>query len=93
MKKIFHVYIMTNANKTLYIGVTSHLAKRVYLHKKKLLPGFTKRYKIDRLVYVEEYDDALNAIAREKVLKRWTRQRKIGLIESVNPHWEDLRLS
>ncbi len=90
--KNFCVYIMSNRRHTLYIGVTSDLRRRVYEHRNHLIPGFTSRYAIDRLVYVEPAGDALSAIAREKQLKRWGRSKKIALIESVNPQWRDLTI-
>ena len=90
MAKQYFVYIMTNHARTLYTGVTSDLERRVYQHKGKLLPGFTERYNIDRLVYVEESGDVKSAIEREKQIKGWRRKRKVDLIEAANPHWEDL---
>jgi len=89
MKSSF-VYIMTNAKETLYIGVTSNIERRVYEHKMKLIPGFTQRYKITRLIYLEEFADIRDAIAREKQLKSWNRSLKIALIERSNPEWQDL---
>ena len=86
----YYVYIMTNRSKTLYIGVTNDLEYRVLQHKLKVVPGFTSRYHIDRLVYYEETNDIRIAIAREKQLKGWLRAKKIALIESVNPQWKDL---
>jgi putative endonuclease len=86
----YYVYIMTNASQTLYIGVTNNLERRVYEHKHKLVPGFTRTYNITRLVYYETTIDVRTAIAREKQLKRWLRRKKIALIESLNPTWEDL---
>lgn len=85
-----YVYIMANRSCTLYVGVTSDLHQRVFQHKNKLLPGFTSRYRIDRLVYFEETPDIRDAIAREKQIKGWVRIKKLALIESVNPEWEDL---
>ncbi len=90
--KNFSVYIMTNSSKTLYTGVTSDLEKRVFEHKNKLMPGFTTRYNITRLVYFETTEDAHSAISREKQIKGWTRAKKIDLIEFTNPNWEDLSL-
>lgn len=84
------VYIMTNHSRTLYVGVTSELEKRVQQHKQKLIPGFTARYNIGILVYYEMTSDVRAAIAREKQIKGWLRAKKVALIESVNPHWEDL---
>jgi putative endonuclease len=81
---------MANIHGTLYTGVTSDLEKRVYDHKNKLAPGFTKRYNIDRLVYYEETIDITEAITREKQVKSWRRAKKIALIQSINPTWKDL---
>jgi putative endonuclease len=89
-KKQFHVYILANKPRRLYIGVTSSLEERVQQHKAKQVAGFTARYNIDRLVYYEEAPTGRVAIEREKQLKGWLRSRKIALIESVNPGWEDL---
>ncbi|MBN1545094.1 MAG: GIY-YIG nuclease family protein [Syntrophaceae bacterium] len=86
----YYVYIMTNKSRTLYIGVTSNLENRVYQHKNKLVPGFTAKYNIKNLVYYEQTEDVLSAIAREKQIKGWLRSRKIALIESQNPDWVDL---
>jgi len=90
--KLFHVYIMTNRPRShvLYTGITGKLGHRVFQHKNKLVPGFTDRYNLTRLVYYERfvYPDA--AIAREKEIKGWRRSKKIRLIESMNPHWHDL---
>jgi putative endonuclease len=90
MTKQFCVYIMTNKSRTLYTGVTNDLERRVYEHKKKLVPGFTAKYNIDRLVYYEATQDVNAAISREKQIKGWLRAKKIVLIESVNPDWRDL---
>jgi putative endonuclease len=90
--KQFFVYIMTNGPKpaVLYTGITGNLPHRVWQHKNKLIPGFTSRYNLTRLVYYERffYPDA--AIDREKEIKGWRRGKKIKLIESMNPRWEDL---
>ena len=86
----YYVYIMTNSRGTLYTGVTSDLLRRVYVHKQKLVDGFTKKYNITILVCYEETSDILSAIAREKEIKGWRRSKKIELIESVNPQWSDL---
>ncbi len=90
--KRFHVYIMTNRPRAhvLYTGITGNLGRRVFEHKNKLVPGFTSRYNLTRLVYHEcfVYPDA--AIAREKEIKGWRRSKKIRLIESMNPYWHDL---
>ena len=81
---------MTNRSKTLYTGVTNDLTRRVYEHKNKMIDGFTKKYNITKLVYFEETNDILSAITREKQIKGWLRSKKIALIGSVNPKWEDL---
>ena len=86
----FHVYIMTNHSHTLYVGITNDLHHRVYEHKHKLTPGFTSTYRMTQLVYYETFSNPRDAIAREKQLKGWRRSKKIALIESENPHWEDL---
>ncbi len=88
--RTFCVYIMSNRTHRLYIGVTNNLERRIYEHQHRLLPGFTRRYYLDRLVHFEEYSDVRTAIAREKELKGWLRSRKIALIESGNPRWSDL---
>ena len=80
----YYVYILTNRSGTLYVGVTNNLLRRLYEHKHKLIPGFTKRYKIDRLVYYEHTPDVRAAIAREKQIKRWRREKKVALVESKN---------
>lgn len=83
---------MTNNSKTLYIGVTNDLARRVYEHKNKLIEGFTKKYNLTKLVYYEICNSIEDAIRREKQLKNWHRQWKINLIESINKDWEDLSI-
>jgi len=91
-QKRFYVYIMTNRSRShvLYTGITGDLQRRTFEHKNKLVPGFTSRYNLTRLVYYESfvYPDA--AIRREKEIKGWLRSKKIRLIESMNPHWDDL---
>ena len=87
----YYVYILASRrNGTLYIGVTSNLVKRVYEHKRDLIPGFTTRYGIHRLVYFEIHEDVRSAITREKQLKKWNRKWKLELIEESNPTWYDL---
>jgi putative endonuclease len=86
----YYVYIMTNKSGTLYTGVTNNIKKRVYEHKNKLIEGFTRKYNITRLVYVETIRDVYSAIAREKVIKGWLRKKKIELINGTNPDWRDL---
>jgi putative endonuclease len=90
MTKNYYVYIMTNKSRTFYTGVTNNLERRVYEHKHKLIEGFTKRYNITLLVYYEVGTDVREAIAREKQVKDWRREKKIALIESMNPEWKDL---
>jgi putative endonuclease len=89
-EKWYFVYIMTNRSKTLYIGITGTFRRRVFQHKTGVFEGFTNRYKLDRLVYWEKFKSVHYALAREKQLKRWTRIKKIQLIVSMNPTWNDL---
>ena len=88
--KQYYVYIMSNYSRTLYTGVTNNLERRVYEHKQKAKPGFTAHYNITQLVYYETTTDPRAAIEREKQIKGWLRKKKVALIESVNPAWEDL---
>jgi len=91
MRKQYFVYILTNKHHTvLYVGVTSDLPKRVYQHRMKLVAGFTSRYNVDKLVYYEVADNPEAAIAREKQIKGGSRQKKIDLINGMNPQWQDL---
>ena len=88
---MFYIYAMTNrTNAVLYIGVTNDLKRRVFEHKNEIVEGFTKRYKLHKLVYYEIYADAYTAISREKQLKRWKREKKDNLISLKNPEWDDL---
>lgn len=86
----YYVYIMTNKSRTLYTGVTNDLARRVYEHTQKLLPGFTSKYNITQLVYFEATEDVYAALNRETQIKGWLREKKIALIETANPMWKDL---
>ena len=86
----YYVYILTNSSRTLYIGVTNDLVRRVYQHRQKLVEGFTKRYNVSWLVYFEQTQDVREAIFREKQIKAWRREKKVELIESFNPQWKDL---
>jgi len=88
--KNYYVYILSNKSKTLYIGVTNNLIRRMYEHKQKLINGFSKKYNLTKLVYFESTTDINAAIKREKQLKNWHREWKINLIESRNPDWKDL---
>jgi putative endonuclease len=91
MAKRFFVYILASQrNGTLYTGVTNDLGRRVAEHKAGLVPGFTRTYGVDKLVYFEVYQSILQARARERSLKRWQRTWKIELIEKDNPTWRDL---
>lgn len=90
VRRQYCVYIMSNAARTLYIGVTNNLARRAHEHRSKSVDGFTRRYGIDELVYYEPFDDVRLALARERQIKGWRRSRKIELIEMMNPEWEDL---
>ena len=86
-----YVYILTNKHRTVvYVGCTDELRKRIYFHRKRLIPGFTKKYNVDRLVYVEEVPTTEAALSREKQIKKYRREKKNQLIESVNPEWNDL---
>jgi putative endonuclease len=84
------VYIMANKSRMIYVGVTNTLERRVQEHKSKLIPGFTQHYALDRLVYVEVTSDVRSAIEQEKQIKGWVRRKKVALIHSINPGWEDL---
>ena len=86
----YFVYIMTNRSKTLYVGVTNSLRRRVWQHITGQGSEFAKQYKVDRLVYYERFEDVRNATVREKQIKGWLRIKKIALIISVNPTWADL---
>ena len=85
-----YVYLMTNRSRTLYVGVTNDLMRRVAEHKTGTGKAFTARYRMDRLVWFEESDDIRVAIEGEKRIKGWRRARKIELVEKANPNWEDL---
>jgi putative endonuclease len=86
----FYVYILTNRSQTLYVGVTNNLRRRVWEHRFGDGSQFCKRYKIDRLVYYDSFDDVRGAIGREKQIKGWLRIKKIQLIVGINPTWRDL---
>ncbi len=91
MNKQPAVYILASKrNGTLYIGVTSNLAKRIWEHKNNLIEGFTKRYGVHRLIWYELHETMESAIQREKQIKEWKRKWKLELIESVNPNWQDI---
>ena len=86
----YYVYIMSSHRRTLYVGVTNNLARRVVQHKSGIIPGFTSRYRTDRLVYAESSQYIENALNREKQIKKWRRQKKLDLILELNPGWNDL---
>jgi putative endonuclease len=85
-----YVYIATNKSRTLYIGVTNDLQRRMWEHKQKVGSKFAAKYNITQLVYFEDCGDIRDAIAQEKQLKKWRREKKVWLIERENPEWEDL---
>ena len=90
VEKTYSVYIMSNVSKMLYVGVTNDLEKRVLQHKSKLIPGYTQKYNLFKLVYFESFGDIRDAIRKEKQIKGWLRSKKVALIEPVNPQWKDL---
>lgn len=90
-QKLFAVYIMANARNTVvYVGMTGKLPGRIWEHKEKLVDGFTKRYNVTKLVWYETTENPIAAIAREKEIKGWRREKKNRLINSLNPEWRDL---
>ena len=89
----YYVYILTSRSRTLYTGITNNLQRRVLEHRQKIVPGFTRYYRVHRLVYFEPFSNVRDAIAREKRIKGWRREKKVALIESVNPAWDDLAAS
>lgn len=87
----YFVYLLTNQNnKVMYVGVTSNLQRRIYEHKQKQIKGFTQKYNVSRLVYFEETSDVTAAIEREKQIKKWRREKKNDLVNTINPEWKDL---
>jgi putative endonuclease len=87
----YYVYLLTNWNhRVLYVGVTNDLTRRLYEHQNKLFKGFTEKYNVNKLVYFDETDDVRSALAREKKIKKWRREKKDALVISVNPQWKDL---
>ncbi|PAU93698.1 endonuclease [Aliifodinibius salipaludis] len=88
---MYHIYILSSLSRVLYVGVTGNLYKRIQEHKKANNPkSFTAKYNVNRLVYFEDFKGIQKAIKREKQLKRWRREKKVTLIESINPGWKDL---
>ena len=89
----YYVYILTDKNnKTMYVGQTNDLERRLYEHKHKLVDGFTKRYNVDKLVYYEVCESVMSTIEREKEIKGWRREKKNRLVESVNPDWKEIQI-
>lgn len=91
MEKTFYVYPMTNRSRVvLYTGITNSLVRRVWEHQNRTVEKFSKRYRVDRLVYFESFEDPRDAISREKEIKGWRRSKKNALVETLNPKWADL---
>jgi putative endonuclease len=90
MSRTYWIYILANRSRNLYTGVTNNLQRRMVEHREGLVPGFTARYRIFRLVHCEQFADIRDAITREKEIKGWRREKKIWLIERDNPTWQDL---
>ncbi|MEQ1705003.1 MAG: GIY-YIG nuclease family protein [Rickettsiales bacterium] len=89
--KTYYIYMLTNwNNEVLYIGMTNNLERRIYEHKNKIIKGFTEKFNLTKLVYIETTNDINAAIEREKQLKKWRREKKDNLIESINPLWDEL---
>ena len=86
----YYIYILSNASRTLYVGVTNDLVRRVWEHKQGSVPGFTSKYHVTQLVWFEETINIAGAIAREKQLKGWLRKKKVALVSKTNPEWRDL---
>ena len=90
---MYYVYFLTDASNTfLYIGVTNDIRRRVREHKSEMIDGYSKRFHLHKLVYLEEFHHPTEAIAREKQLKRWVRAKKNALVNAVNPYWQDRSL-
>ena len=91
MTVTYYVYLLTNwNNKVMYLGVINNLERRLYEHKNKHVKGFTEKYNVNKLVYFEETQDVTAAIAREKEIKKWRREKKNQLVNRMNPNWQDL---
>jgi putative endonuclease len=90
VRREYFVYILASPSRTLYIGVTNNLERRMYEHKHKFFPGFTAKYGINRLMHIETFAHINDATAREKELKAWRRAKNIALIEAKKPRWFDL---
>jgi len=91
MTRTYYDYLLTNwNNKVMYEGVTNNLKRRIYEHKNKPIKGFTEKYNLNKLVFFEETQDVTSAIAREKEIKKWRREKKNQLVNRMNPNWKDL---
>ncbi|MCD6401904.1 MAG: GIY-YIG nuclease family protein [Anaerolineales bacterium] len=91
MTTIYYVYLITNwNNKVMYVGMTNNLERRMLEHKQRLVKGFTSTYNVNKLVYYEQTNDVRTAIAREKEIKKWRREKKNNLVEESNHEWKDL---
>ena len=91
IEKAYYVYLMTNwNNKVMYIGITNNLERRIFEHKQKVGQGFTEKYNINKLVYYEQTSDIIEALNREKEIKKWRREKKNRLVVKTNPIWRDL---
>jgi putative endonuclease len=90
MDRIYYVYVLASRSRRLYTGVTNSLERRINEHRDGRASGFATRYRIFRLVHVETFGDVRDAIAREKEIKGWNREKKLALIDSANPEWKDL---
>jgi len=89
----YYVYVLTNWNsRVIYVGVTNDLERRVFEHKNKLVKGFTEKYNVNKLVYFEETGDVNAALAREKEIKKWRREKKNALVTNSNPQWTELKI-
>lgn len=87
----FYVYILANKNnRVLYVGVTNNLPRRLFEHKNKFIEGFTEKYNVNKLIYFEETENIKSAILREKEIKKWRREKKENLINTINSEWKDL---
>jgi len=93
MTKKYWVYILTNKSNTLYIGITNDLGRRIHEHKNKVIKGFTKKYNINKLIYLQEFLSPYEAITAEKKIKGWSRKKKMTLIKKFNSEFRDLSAS
>jgi putative endonuclease len=93
MRDKYYLYILASKSGTLYVGITNNILRRIYEHKNHLIPGFTDKYDCHKLIYYEEHPTPISAIAREKQIKNWRREKKEKLIKTINPGWIDLMSS